>query len=144
MMSAQTPSPADDRKQLEDIQQQLIKAWVTHDRSILERLLAPEWVVTHVDGRMSTREEILRDFDTGSNRLLEGQVDDVNVRIFDGFAVVTGRSHARGEYKGQKYDVTLRFTDVFAHRNQQWLAVASHATRIPTGEPSAQPATADK
>ena len=128
-MSAENP-PEADRQQLEDIQQQLIRAWVTRDRSILERLLAPEWRVTRVDGRVSTRDEVLRDFDTGANRLLEGQVDDLSVRTFDACAVVTGRTHARGEYNGQPYDVTLRFTDVFLRRNQQWQAVASHATRL--------------
>jgi CTP:phosphocholine cytidylyltransferase-like protein len=81
---------------------------------------------------MSTREEVLREFDTGANRLLEAQIDDVKVRLFEGFAIVTGRTHARGEYGGQKYDVTLRFTDVFVRRNQQWQAVASHACLIPT------------
>ena len=129
-MSAENP-PEADRQQLEDIQQLLIRAWVTRDRSILERLLAPEWRVTRVDGRVSTRDEVLRDFDTGANRLLEGQVDDLSVRTFDACAVVTGRTHARGEYNGQPYDVTLRFTDVFLRRNQQWQAVASHATRLP-------------
>ena len=61
IVSAQTTTQADDRKKLEDIQQQLIKAWVTRDRSALERLLAPDWMVTHVDGRISTREDVLRD-----------------------------------------------------------------------------------
>jgi Domain of unknown function (DUF4440) len=137
LMSAQTENPSDDRRQLEDIQQQLIRAWVTHDRSILERLLAPEWMVTHADGRMSTREEVLGDFDSGANHLLEGHIDDIKVRLFEGFAVVTGRTHALGEYKGQKYDVTLRFTDVFIRRGPGWQAVASHATRIVPDEKSA-------
>src|ERR1700758_3326253 len=106
-MCAQTTTEEDDRKQLEDIQQQLVKAWVTHDRSTIDRLLAPDWMVTHTDGRISTRDEVLRDFDAGANRLLEGRVDDIRVRVIDCFAVVTGRTHARGEYKDQKYDVTL-------------------------------------
>jgi len=96
MMSAQSTTSADDRSQLEDIQQQLARPWVTRDRSTIERC----------------------------------QVDEVRVRMFEGFAIVTGRTHARGEYKGQKHDVTLRFTDVFVRRNQQWQAVASHASRI--------------
>lgn len=131
--SARLPAmdqPNDDRQQLENIQQQLVKAWVTRDRSILERLLAPDWKVTHTDGRMSSREEILRDFETGANRLLEGHVDDLNVRSFDSFAIVTGRTHARGEYRGRSYDVTLHFTDVFARCPQGWQAVASHASGI--------------
>jgi hypothetical protein len=121
---------ADDRKQLEDIQQQLVRAWVTRDRSILDRLLAPEWMVTHIDGRMSTRADVLRDFDSGANRLLEGRVDDIQVRSFESFAVVTGLTHARGEFNGHAYDVTLCFTDVFVRRKEGWQAVASHASRI--------------
>jgi Domain of unknown function (DUF4440) len=124
----------DDRKQLEDIQQQLVKAWVTRERSILERLLAPGWRVTRADGRVSTRDDVLREFDSGTNRLREGKVDDILVRTFGDFAVVTGRTQARGEYAGQAYDVTLRFTDAFVRRNGQWQAVASHATRIPNSD----------
>jgi len=120
----------DVRQELEEIQQQLVKAWVTRDRSLIERLLAPEWMVTHPDGRVSSREQVLREFDSGDNRLLAGRIDDLNVRTFEGFAIVNGRSHARGEYKGQPYDVTLRFTDVFVRRHRQWQAVSSHASRI--------------
>lgn len=126
-----TASVQDHRKQLEDIQSQLAQAWITRDRSTLERLLAPEWMVTHTDGGISTKQEVLRDFDTGANRLREGHIDDIKVRRFEGFAIVNGRTHARGEYNGHAYDVTLRFTDVFIRCDQQWQAVASHASRIP-------------
>ena len=132
-MATEDISDADACKQLEEIQNQLANAWITRNRSTLERLLAPEWMVTHTDGRVSTREEVLRDFDTGANRLLEGHVDDIKVRLFDGFAIVNGRTHARGEYNGHPYDVTLRFTDVFVRRHQQWQAVSSHASRLVTG-----------
>jgi hypothetical protein len=127
-----TQNAANDSQQLEEIQNQLAQAWIKHDRSTIERILAPEWMVTHTDGRMSTKEEVLRDFDTGVNRLLDGHIDDIMVRLFEeGFAIVTGRTHARGEYGGHAYDVTLRFTDIFVRRNQGWQAVASHASRMP-------------
>jgi hypothetical protein len=127
----------ENRKQFELIQQDLVKAWITHDRSILERLLAPEWIVTHTDGRISSREDVLRDFDTGANRILEGRVDEVKVQMLNGVAVVHGRTHARGEYKEHSYDVVLRFTDVFVRRNEQWQAVASHASRIANSDSAA-------
>jgi ketosteroid isomerase-like protein len=123
----------DDRRQLEDIQQQLSKAWSTRDLATIDRLLAPDWSVTHIDGAVLTRAEVLRDFETGDNRLIESDIDELRVRVYEGFAIVTGRTHARGEYKGQQYDVTLRFTDVFVRRDQQWQAVASHASRITGG-----------
>lgn len=125
-----------EQSELEQVQQQLISAWIHRDRLALERLLAQEWMVTHADARMSTRDEVLRDLDTGANRLLEGAVDDLRFRVYKDFAVITGRTSARGEYKGHAYDVRLRFTDVLVHRDKRWQVVASHASRLPTGEPS--------
>lgn len=130
---------ASDRVQLEDVQKQLIAAWVHQDRSALERLLAQEWTVTHTDGCMSTREEVLRDLATGANRLLEGAVDDLKFRVYGDFAVVNGRTQARGEYKGHPYDVKLRFTDVLVRREGGWRVVSSHASRLATeGIPPAE------
>jgi ketosteroid isomerase-like protein len=127
-MNSPLSATDDDFRRLGAIQRELVE----RDRSILDRLLAPEWMVTHADGRVSTREEVLREFDGGGNRLSEGQVEDIKVRVFDDCAVVIGRTYARGEYKGHLYDVTLRFTDVFVRRDEGWQAVASHACRIAT------------
>jgi len=80
-------------------------------------------MVTHPDGRISTRDEVMRDFDSGGNRLLEGKVDEVKVRVFENCAIVTGRTYARGECKGRAYEVRLRFTDSFVRRagnGRQW------------------------
>ena len=96
MDTSESVSLAEDRSALEGIQQQLINAWIRRERSSLEKLLAPEWMVTHTDGRMSSREEVLRDLDTGVNRLMEGAVDDLQFRIYHDFAVVTGRTRPRG------------------------------------------------
>jgi hypothetical protein len=120
----------DARGQLQEIQHQLSKAWITRDLATIDRLLAPEWSVTHIDGAVATRAEVLRDFETGNNQLQESDIDELRFQVYEGFAIVTGRNHARGEYRGQKYDVTLRFTDVFVGGNGQWQAVASHASRI--------------
>jgi ketosteroid isomerase-like protein len=132
---ATTPS-VPECAELEQVQQQLIAAWIHRDHSALERLLAEEWSMTHTDGRMSTRDEVLRDLDTGVNRLLEGGVDDLRFRVYKDFAVVTGRTRARGEYKRHSYDVRLRFTDVLVRRDGRWQVVASHASRLASEEPA--------
>jgi hypothetical protein len=45
----------DDRKELEKIHNQLAKAWMTRDRSTIERILAPESMVTHTEGGYRAR-----------------------------------------------------------------------------------------
>jgi uncharacterized protein (TIGR02246 family) len=118
-------------QELADFQQQLAKAWVAGDRAAIERIIAPDWMVTGVDGRVATRDDVLRDvFDARIHRILTLEIDDVRVRVFENSAVVTGRTRGRGEYERAPYDVTLRFTDVFVRRDGSWQAVASHASLV--------------
>jgi len=77
-----------------------VREWLTHDGSTVDRLLAPEWMVTHADGRTSTREEVLREFDSGGNRLLEGRVDEIKVRMFDGLRSSPGARTRAGSTRG--------------------------------------------
>jgi hypothetical protein len=58
---------------------------------------------------------------------------DVEVRLFGEAGVVSGRTHAVGEFARQRYDVHIRFTDVFVRRRGQWQAVASHASLLSNG-----------
>jgi ketosteroid isomerase-like protein len=57
-------------------------------------------------------------------------VDQLQVRVYGDTAIVTGRTKAAAGGAAPQ-SVTLRFTDVFVHRDGRWLAVASHATRLP-------------
>jgi ketosteroid isomerase-like protein len=120
-----------DATELADIQQQLARAWVARDRATIEKLIAPDWIVTGADGNLATRDVVLRDvFETGAHRIDLLEIDQVNVRPFGEMAVVTGRTHFRGEYQQAAYDARIRFTDVFARRDGQWQAVASHVSFI--------------
>ena len=69
-------------------------------------------------------------FESDANVIASMTVDEVDVRVFGDSAVVTGRTRAQGAQAGVPYNVTLRFTDVFVRRGDQWQAVASHATLI--------------
>ena len=120
-----------DIARLGQIQQELSTAWMTRDRATVERLIAPDWVVTHLAGQRITRAEVLRDMlESDATQINASDVDEIEVRLFGDTAVVTGRTHARGTQSGAPFDVRLRFTDVFVRRGDQWQAVASHATTI--------------
>jgi ketosteroid isomerase-like protein len=120
-----------DTIRLHEIQQELAAAWTARDRATIERLIAPDWTVTHVAGQRLTRPEVFHMmFETDANQMEASTIDEIEVRVFGDAAVVTGRTHARGSRSGVPYDMTLRFTDVFVRRGDQWQAVASHATLI--------------
>src|SRR4030095_8614646 len=116
---------------LEALQQVLAKAWVAGDRATIERVIAPDWTTTDPDGSVRTRAQVLSEtFETRTHRIQRMAIDEVEVRLFGEAAVVSGRTHAVGEFDGQRYDVRIRFTDVFIKRRGEWQAVASHASLL--------------
>jgi ketosteroid isomerase-like protein len=117
-------------EQLNALEQRLVRAWVEHDRAVVVELLSDDWKVIDPGGRVLTKAQVLEEFDTGARKLESGTIDEVEVRDFDDFAVVTGRTTATGSYEGNAVSVKLRFTDVFVRRGGAWQVVASQATFI--------------
>lgn len=126
-----TDSQSDLVEHLRDIEHRLAVAWVEGDRSVIEKVLADDWSVIDLTGRVLTRADVLEEaFATKDRKIVSMHIDDLSVRPFGEWAIVTGRTHATGEYQGEAAEVTLRFTDVFAYRAGNWQVVASQATLI--------------
>lgn len=121
----------EDEAELIELQQVLVQAWLTGDRAMLERIIAPEWTSTGLDARTTDRATVLAQvFETGVHQIRDLKIEDVKVRVFGDAAVVTGLTHGVGEFEGFNYDVYIRFTDTFVRREGRWQAVASHASLV--------------
>lgn len=117
--------------ELNQLEQRLIKAWVEHDREAVNAILSDDWAVIDPTGRVLTKAQVLEEgFESGVRKVESGAIDDLNVRLFNDVAVVTGRTIAEGSYQGTKVSVKLRFTDVCVKRGDDWQVVASQATLI--------------
>ena len=116
---------------LRGLEERLAAAWVEGDRAFIEQILADDWSVTDLMGRVLTKAEVLEEsFGTKDRTIVSMQIDDVGIRSFGDWAVVTGRTRAAGEYQGEAAEVMLRFTDVFAYRGGIWQVVVSQATLL--------------
>ena len=125
----QTWSASGDEGRLMQIQQDLARAWMQHDRAFVESILAPEWSVTQADGSILDRATVLGTFfDTVS--FDSSVVDDVTVMLFVDAAVVRGRTSVYARVNGTPVSARIRFTDVFIRRSGRWQAVASHASTL--------------
>ena len=116
--------------ELTRIEERLAAAWVAGDRAFIESVLSDDWSVIDPTGRILTKAEVLREAFTGEREITEGTIDQVNVRDFGDWAIVTGRTRMSGSYQGEEMTVTLRFTDVFVRRSVEWQCVASQGTFI--------------
>lgn len=118
-------------KHLRDLEHRLAIAWVEGDRSVIEKVLADDWSVIDLTGSILTKADVLEEaFATRDRKIVSMDIDDLSVRPYGNWAIVTGRTHATGEYQGAASEITLRFTDVFAYRGGNWQVVASQATLI--------------
>lgn len=115
---------------LSSIEERLAAAWVAGDNSFHERVLADDWSVIDLTGRVLSKAEVLAEAFSGDRQITSGHIDEIDVRPFGDWAIVTGRTRMAGRYRGEDMEVTLRFTDVFANRDGDWQVVASQATLI--------------
>lgn len=101
------------------------------DRDTIEAILSDDWTVIDPTGRVLTKADAIREgFESGTRKIESGAIDEVQVRLFNNVAVVTGRTIAEGSYEGTNVSVKLRFTDVCVRRGDGWQVVASQATLI--------------
>lgn len=114
--------------QLEQLEQQIKSAWESRDCAGWSALLADDWTVTHVDAQIITKAQAVEMCRTGP--AIASTMDQLAVRSYGDVAVVTGRTVATTA-GGDPVTVRLRFTDVCVRRDDRWIVVASHATRIP-------------
>jgi hypothetical protein len=114
--------------ELKGLQNRLRDALLNGRRDEYASLLAPEWRVTHVDGRVLTKADVLQQIFGGPSPFADVTADQVEVRLFGAAAVTTGRTIATAR-DGTR--VVLRFSDYAVKRDGRWVIVASHATALP-------------
>jgi uncharacterized protein (TIGR02246 family) len=126
-LALQSASASDELAQIE---QRLIKTWLTGDRDAYSALLADDWTTTDITGRVLTRATVIQQQfgPPVPRRPADARIDGVAVRVIaDGVAIVTGRTTVTLESGAT---IALRFTDVFQKRDGRWQAVVSQGTRI--------------
>ena len=97
----------------------------------LNELGAQGWQVVGVTTKKQDL-EALKQPPNPDVKLTAYDVDDMNVRLYDKTAVVTGRVTTKRLVKGQAMTSQSRFTDVFVWRDGRWQLVAGHSSRIRT------------
>jgi hypothetical protein len=107
---------------------QLTREWLAaeeaNDRATLRRIIADDFQGTGPRGNTLVKEEVIPE--EGSQSGLAISASDMKARIFGDAAVVTARGVSKKGEKGE-----LRFTVVYAKRDNRWQMVAGHLSRVP-------------
>ena len=131
---AQAPA----KKQTIDAKQELLKinkeydeALVRGDIAALERIFGDEFIYTSTSGEVVNKPQQLELIRSGAMKISSGASDDVQVRPYGNIGLVIGSFIAKGQFKGQAFDSTERYTSVWVKRGGRWQLIAEQGTLVP-------------
>ena len=124
-----TVSPASEN--VEQVITRLENDWVTaivkKDTSTIDRLLADDFSGTTND-QVYSKADAIEDVKSGTHDSL--QLDNIKVRVFGDTAIATMGQEEKSRHNDNDFSGHYLFTNVWAKRNGEWRAVASHGSRI--------------
>jgi len=112
-----------------ELDRQLMAALARMDEAASKALMADDLVWTHVNARYTdNKESVFEPWRSGDGTYTSIEPYDVTARDYGSFVVLTGSSRIDAAYKGTRFLIDCRFTDVWGNIDGKWLMVARHAT----------------
>ncbi len=102
------------------------------DRTVLERMLAPDYLLVHGSGKIGDRKDFIDGF-TDPNAHLEpfDITDRLFVRPTPDTAIVGGDARVHGTDHGKPFAQHFRYSDFLARRDGRWVVVYTQVTPLP-------------
>jgi ketosteroid isomerase-like protein len=102
------------------------------DRAVLERMLAPDFLLVRGSGRIGGKADFIAGFTDAKSYLEPFEITDrLFIRPSPDTAIVGGEARVRGTDNGKPLAEHFRYSDVFAKRNGQWVVVYTQVTPLP-------------
>jgi hypothetical protein len=101
------------------------------DLPALEGLLAADYRGYDPAGRPQDRIGFLRAYADGDVHVVVLTQGELAARVIGEIGLVSGLNTLEGEEGVFRFDLRLRFLDVYAWRDERWQLVASQATSLP-------------
>jgi ketosteroid isomerase-like protein len=127
--AAQTPS---DNAEVRAAAQAFDDAQLHGDRAVLERMLAPDYLLVRGSGRVGDKKDFIDGFTDPNAHLEPFEISDrLFIRPSPDTAIVGGEARVRGTDHGKPFKEHFRYSDTFARRNGQWVVVYTQVTPLP-------------
>ena len=107
------------------------KAQVDGDRKQLERWLADDYLLVNSSGATETKAQLIADYTAPGFDLEPFTVEQPVEKVWKDGAVMGGIATIRGTDGGQRYEMRLRFADIWAKRNGRWQVIYTQVSKAP-------------
>jgi len=110
------------------------RAQIEGDVAVLERLIAPDFVLVGGDGSRVGKAAHIAEFTSPQLDLEPVVVRDPVEHVWTNGAALGGTADLRGTFDGAPFRQTLHYIDVWALRDGEWRVVYGQATRVPAAD----------
>ncbi len=107
------------------------KAQIDSNRAELERWLADDYLLVNSSGATETKAQLIADYTAPGFDLEPFTVEQPVERVWTDGAVMGGIATIRGTDGGKRYEMRLRFADIWAKRNGRWQVIYSQVAKAP-------------
>ncbi|HXL23658.1 MAG TPA: nuclear transport factor 2 family protein [Candidatus Dormibacteraeota bacterium] len=127
---SQAQTASDTEKAVAALEQQWLQSQKTNNPDLVAPLLADKFVNTGIDGKVTSKAEMLATAKATKYESVE--YVDIKVTVFGDTAIATGGFKGKGtDESGKPFDNYERFTDTWVKMpNGKWQCVASHGSPV--------------
>src|SRR4249920_246689 len=92
--------------------------WMTRQRfDSLEAILDDRLKYIHSNGWVQSKQDVIADLKSGKLAMEQIDIHDLEVRVYEGVAIVTGRGKFSGNVNKTPFAIDLMFTEVYVRKN---------------------------
>jgi ketosteroid isomerase-like protein len=128
--AAAAAAPADDPREVEGLERQLVAAIGSGDLATYDRIVADDYVAFEASGKTTPKKDVMESYRSGARHYTNLEIFDVEGRVFGDTAVVTAKTKGLRKEGDRDVPNRVRYIRVFARRDGHWRAVAQMASRI--------------
>jgi hypothetical protein len=132
--STTSPSALDAERIITERSKEWTASFGSGDASVMELILAPEFVNTSPRGERSNKLESIAAARRGPEWLVFAQLAEITVNVFGTTAIAIGGDQLQLK-SGTPAEIRTAWTDTWLLRNGVWQVVASHECIVRPGDP---------
>lgn len=114
-----------------DLDRKRMRAMAAKDVETLENLLADDLIYTHSSARLDTKRSLIQAMVSGTTVYTSVKPSGVKAQDLGDTVVLTGIAHIEVVSNGTPNAFAVRFTDVYAKRDDRWQMATWQSTRLP-------------
>jgi ketosteroid isomerase-like protein len=112
------------------LEQERIDAMQKGDLATLERILADEFIYTHSNARVETKQQLLEALKSGAFKYEEIKHSDLKAQVYGDTVVLRGKSDLKIKVTNLPLAFQIRFLGVYVKANGRWQLTAWQSTRL--------------